>query len=67
MFPVPCALTIRSRPSPFLSVVFDGVTVKLNLPTAPVNPSGLFASGSGRTLIVLAPAETTLLSSAIII
>ena len=67
MFPVPEAVTIKSKLSPFLRVVFEGVTVKSNLPTAPLKSTGLLDSGNGLTLIVLAPAETTLLSSVIII
>ncbi|MNY69528.1 hypothetical protein D3C86_2074750 [compost metagenome] len=67
MFPVPVALTTKSRLSPFFKEVFDGVTLKSSLPTAPVNPIGLFTSGSALTLIVLAPAETVLFPSSVTI
>ena len=62
-FPVTETATFKSKDSPFLRLVFDGVTVKLNLPTAPEKLYGLPDSGKGLTVIVLLPAETLLLSS----
>ena len=62
-FPVPVTLTSKSKDSPNFKPVLEGVTLKLNLPTAPEKSSGFPASGKGLTEITLLPAETRLLSS----
>ena len=60
IFPFPVTLTNKSRLSPSFKFVFDGITLKSNLPTAPEKSAGFPASGSAFTEIVLAPAETLL-------
>ena len=60
-FPLPETLISKSNDSPCLNSVLEGLTTKLNFPTAPVKSCGFPASGKAFTLITLLPAETVLL------
>ena len=60
-FPFPDAVTTKSKDSPAFSFVFDALTLKSKVPTAPVKFSGFPFSGKAFTLIDLAPAETVFL------
>ena len=62
-FPVPVTVISKSNDSPNFRPVLEGVTLKLNFPTAPEKSSGFPANGNGFTEITLLPAETRLLSS----
>jgi hypothetical protein len=64
-FPFPTTLTTKSDFHHFFLIVFDGVTLKSNAPTALEKLSVFSFSGKAFTVIVFAPAETLLLSSVI--
>ena len=62
-FPVPTTFKVKSNDSPLFKVVFDGIALKSNFPTAPSKSAGFPASGKAFTEITFFPAETRLLSS----